>query len=158
GGRGAVPAGGHPGRTIRAPGRCWAMALMQARYGHVPWASLVAPAENLALQGITVSRALAREIQTAGDKLRSDPEPARVFVGSDGHLLREGDGLVQTELGSVLDQVRSRGGGDLYMGSVANRIAEAAEGAGLPLTREMLRSAVPQVVEPVSFDYGSRAL
>ena len=150
--------GGIPGGQFGLPGGVRAMALMQARYGHVPWASLVAPAENLALQGITVSRALAREIQTAGDKLRSDPELARIFVASDGHLLREGDGLVQTELGSVLDQVRNRGGGDLYMGSVANRIAEAAEGAGLPLTREMLRSAVPQVVEPVSFDYGSRAL
>ncbi len=150
--------GAVPGGQFGIPGAVRAMALMQARYGHVPWASLVAPAENVALQGITVSRALAREIQTAGDKLRADPELARIFVAGDGHLLREGDGLTQTELASVLDQVRSRGGGDLYMGSVANRIAEAAEGAGLPLTREMLRSAVPQIVEPVSFDYGSRTL
>jgi gamma-glutamyltranspeptidase/glutathione hydrolase len=147
-----------PGGQFGVPGSVRGMALMQARYGRVAWSSLVAPAENLALQGITVSRALAREIQTAGDKLRSDPELARVFVAPDGHLLREGDGLVQLELGSVLDQIRSRGGGDLYMGGVANRLAEAAEGAGLPLTREMLRSAVPKVVEPVSFDYGSRAV
>src|SRR5262249_14924005 len=143
-----------PGGQFGIPGSVRGMAYMQARYGRVPWATLVAPAENMALNGITVSRALAREIQTAGDKLRSDPELARIFVAPDGHLLREGDGLTQIELGSVLDQIRSRGGGDLYMGGVANRIAEAAEGAGIPLTRDMLRSAVPQVVDPVSFDYG----
>jgi len=147
-----------PGSQFGVPASVRGMALMQARYGRVEWSSLVAPAENLALGGITVSRALAREIQTAGDKLRSDPELARTFVAPDGHLLREGDSLTQVELGSVLDQIRSRGGGDLYMGSVANRLAEAAEGAGIPLTREMLRSAAPQVVEPVSFDFGSRAL
>ena len=149
---------GIPGGQFGLPGNVRAMALLQARYGRMPWGSLVAPAENLALQGITVSRALAREIQTAGDRLRSDPELARLFVAPDGHLLREGDVLAQVELGSVLDQVRSRGGGDLYIGSVANRIAESAESAGLPMTRELLRSAVPQVVEPVSFDYRSRAL
>jgi gamma-glutamyltranspeptidase / glutathione hydrolase len=149
---------GIPGGQFGVPASVRGMAYMQARYGRVPWATLVAPAENLALGGITVSRALAREIETAGNKLRSDPELARVFVAPDGHLLREGDALTQLELGSVLDQIRSRGGGDLYMGGVANRIAEAAEGAGLPLTREMLRSAVPEVVQPVSFDYGSRAL
>ncbi len=149
---------GVPGGQFGLPGNVRGMALLQARYGRVPWASLVAPAENLAFQGITVSRALAREIQTAGDKLRNDPELARLFVAADGHLLAEGDPLVQVELGSVLDQVRSRGGGDLYMGSVANRIAESAEGAGLPLTREMLRSAVPQIAQPVSFDFGSRAI
>jgi gamma-glutamyltranspeptidase / glutathione hydrolase len=147
-----------PGGQFGVPASVRGMAYMQARYGRVPWATLVAPAENMALNGITVSRALAREIQTAGDKLRSDPELARIFVAPDGHLLREGDGLTQIELGSVLDQIRSRGGGDLYMGGVANRIAEAAEGAGIPLSRDMLRSAVPQVVQPVSFDYGSRAL
>ena len=149
---------GIPGGQFGVPASVRGMALMQARYGRVAWSSLVAPAENLALSGITVSRALAREIQTAGDKVRSDPELARTFVAPDGHLLREGDGMVQLELGSVLDQIRSRGGGDLYMGGVANRLAEAAEGAGLPLTREMLRSAIPRVVEPVSFDYGSRAV
>ncbi len=149
---------GVPGGQFGLPGNVRAMALLQARYGRVPWATLVAPAESLAFQGITVSRALAREIQTAGDKLRADPELARLFVASDGHLLAEGDGLVQVELGSVLDQIRSRGGGDLYQGSVANRLAEAAEAVGLPLTRDMLRTAVPQIAEPVSFDYGSRAL
>src|SRR5262249_61261538 len=79
-----------PGGQFGIPASVRGMAYMQARYGRVPWATLVAPAENMALNGITVSRALAREIQTAGDKLRSDPELARIFVAPDGHLLREG--------------------------------------------------------------------
>jgi gamma-glutamyltranspeptidase/glutathione hydrolase len=109
---------GIPGGQFGVPAAVRGMAYMQARYGRVPWATLVAPAENLALSGITVSRALAREIETAGNKLRSDPELARVFVAPDGHLLREGDGLT-LELG-LSSTIRSRGGGAQGGGSTAS--------------------------------------
>ncbi len=133
------------------------MALLQARHGHLHWAELLAPAEDLALHGTAISRALAREIVTAGDKLRGDPELARIFVAPDGHLLGEGENLVQPELGSIIGQIGMRGAGDFYVGGVAQRLTESAQAAGMALSVETLRSALPQAADPLVVETGGRA-
>ena len=133
------------------------MALLQARHGRLHWAELLGPAEDLAEHGTAISRALAREIITAGDKLRGDPELARMFVAADGHLLGEGENLVQPELGSIIGQIRIRGAGDFYVGGVAQRLTESAQSAGLALTAETLRGALPQAVDPLVIDFGGQA-
>ena len=133
------------------------MALLQARHGRLHWAELLGPAEDLALHGSAISRALAREIITAGNKLRGDPELARIFVAPDGHLLGEGENLVQPELGSIIGQIRVRGAGDFYVGGVAQRLTESAQAAGLPLVIETLRAALPQVADPIVIDTAGEA-
>jgi gamma-glutamyltranspeptidase/glutathione hydrolase len=135
-----------------------AMALIQARYGKMHWEELLAPGEGLALQGTAISRALAREIITAGDKLRGDPELAHIFVAPDGHLLGEGENLVQPELGSIISQLRTRGAGDFYLGGVSQRLVQFAEAAGIPLTPETLRSALPKVAEPLVVNSGDQVI
>lgn len=135
-----------------------AMALIQARYGKVQWGELLSPGEDLALHGTAISRALAREIITAGDKLRADPELARIFTAPDGHLLGEGENLVQPELGSIIGQIRTRGAGDFYLGGVSQRLVQFAQTAGIPLTSDTLRAALPQVVEPLVFDSAGRSV
>lgn len=142
---------------IGLPVNVRAMALIQARYGKMHWEQLLGPAQDLAVHGTSISRALAREIVTAGDKLRADPELARIFVAPDGHLLGEGENLVQPELGSILSQISSRGAGDFYVGGVSQRLVEFAQNAGIPLTQESLRAALPQVVEPLTIDSGGRS-
>ncbi len=146
-----------PDGQVGLPVNVRGMALLQARHGRLHWAELLGPAEDLALHGTAVSRALAREILTAGDKLRGDPELARIFVAADGHLLGEGENLVQPELGSIIGQIRIRGAGDFYAGGVAQRLTESAQAAGLPLTIETLRSALPQATDPVVIDMGGQA-
>jgi len=135
-----------------------AMALIQARYGKMHWEVLLAPGEDLALHGTAISRALAREIVTAGDKLRGDAELARIFVAPDGHLLGEGENLLQPELGSILGQLRTRGAGDFYLGGVSQRLVQFAQTAGIPLTPETLRAALPQVAEPLVVNSGDQAV
>ena len=134
------------------------MALLQARHGRLHWAELLGPAEDLALHGSAISRALAREIVTAGDKLRGDPELARIFVAPDGHLLGEGENLVQPELGSIIGQVRIRGAGDFYVGGVAQRMVGFAQAAGWQLSADTLRNALPQAVDPIAISSGGQAI
>jgi gamma-glutamyltranspeptidase/glutathione hydrolase len=134
------------------------MALLQARHGKRHWAELLAPAQGLALGGTAVSRALAREIATAGDKLRADPELTRIFVAPDGHLLGEGENLVQPELGTILGQIATKGAGDFYVGGVARRLTESAQAAGMPLTMETMRGALPQISDPLMVESGGRAV
>ncbi len=133
------------------------MALLQARHGRLHWAELLGPAEDLAIHGTAISRALAREIITAGGKLRGDPELARIFVAPDGHLLGEGENLMQPELGSIISQIRTRGAGDFYVGGVAQRLTESAQSVGLALSAETLRGAVPQAVDPIVVKSGGQA-
>jgi gamma-glutamyltranspeptidase/glutathione hydrolase len=146
------------GGPLALPLNARGMALLQARYGRMHWAQLLAPAEQLALQGTAVSRALAREIATAGDKLRADPQLASLFVGPDGQLLREGDQLVQPELGATISQLRIQGAGALYTGSAGARLVDSAASIGLAIDPAALRAAVPDIVEPVHLAYRSRTL
>jgi gamma-glutamyltranspeptidase/glutathione hydrolase len=146
------------GGPVALPLNVRGMALLQARYGRMHWAQLLAPAEQLALQGTAVSRALAREIATAGDKLRADPQLASIFVGPDGQLLREGDRLVQPELGSTISQLRIQGAGALYTGPAATRLVDSAGSIGLAIDAAALRGAVPDIAEPIRLDYRSRTL
>src|SRR5262249_48757175 len=69
-----------PGGGVALPGNARGMAALHARYGRLKWSQLVSPAENLAAAGTPASRALAREVATAGDKLLNDPEVARIFA------------------------------------------------------------------------------
>ncbi len=85
------------------------MAALSARYGKLPWAQLVAPAEQIAQTGEAASRALARDVALGEKKLRADPQMAALFTRADGSMLGEGDNLRQTELAGVLGQIARQG-------------------------------------------------
>src|SRR5690606_5528735 len=68
------------GGPVAVPANLRGMAALHARYGRLRWARVLSPAENLARFGTRVSRALAREIATAGDKLLADPGVRDVFT------------------------------------------------------------------------------
>ena len=143
-----------PGGQVGLPLNVRGMALLQARHGKAHWSALLGPAQRLAQQGMPVSRALARELATAADKLRADPILAQIYLGADGQPLREGDNLVQLDLGSMLSQIRAGGPGSFYGGPAAARMLDAAQSAGLPLTSEDLQASLPTVANPVIVDLG----
>ncbi len=78
-------------------------------------------------------------------------------MAPDGHLLGEGENLVQPELGSIISQIRTRGPGDFYDGGVAQRLIESAQSAGMQLSAETLRAAVPQAVDAIVIESGGQA-
>ena len=148
-----VPLAGSGGQ-IGLPLNVRGMALLQARHGRAHWSALLGPAQRLAQQGMPVSRALARELATAAAKLSADPNLAQVYLGTDGQPLHEGDTLTQSDLGSLLSQIRAGGPGSFYSGAVAQRLLDSAQTAGLPLTSADLQGAVPTVEQPVIVDIG----
>src|SRR5579872_1368938 len=127
------------GGQIGLPLNVRGMALLQARHGTAHWSALLGPAQRLAQQGMPVSRALARELATAGSKLSADPNLAQIFLGADGQPLHEGDTLTQPDLASLLSQIRASGPGSFYNGQAAARLLDSAQTANLPLTSEDLQ-------------------
>jgi len=126
--------------------------LLHVRYGHLPFESLIVPAEQMARFGTPVSRALAHDLAVVGGPLLADPAAAAIF-GQGGAPLAEGQSLLQPALATTLAQFRTVGVGDFYQGTLAHRIADASTAAGGPLTVADLRNALPRLATPISLGY-----
>ena len=146
------------GGQVAIPGNVRGMAALWAGFGNKPWAQLVAPSENLALQGTPVSRSLATDIAAAGDILRNDPQLAAMFVQADSKLSTSGDNLRQTQLATILGLIRARGAGEFYAGPLAQRIVDGAQAAGAPLTLDDLRKFKAVMAAPLQVPFGDQTI
>jgi gamma-glutamyltranspeptidase/glutathione hydrolase len=138
-------AGTNADRPAAVPMLARGLFLLHARYGRRPFESLVIPAEQIARFGIPVSRALGQDLQVVAGPLLADPAAAAVF-SRNGAVLKDGDSLLQPDLGGTLAQIRVSGVGDFYQGVLARRIADRSPLIGGPLTMEDLRTALPKLV------------
>jgi gamma-glutamyltranspeptidase/glutathione hydrolase len=143
-------------RPSAVPGNVRGMAVLHSRYGRLPWADLLARPESLARSGTVLSRPTAQELARAAGPLFADEDAKSVFAARNGTPLAEGDTVYQVELGATLGQIRMRGAGAFYTGPLADRFVAGVERAGGTLTKNDLRSFVPQWREApsVSFDGG----
>jgi gamma-glutamyltranspeptidase/glutathione hydrolase len=144
------------GGLVAVPGSARGMAALQAKFGKLPWAQFVAPAESIAQTGEAASRALARDVALGEKKLRADPAMAALFTRADGSMLGEGDNLRQSELAGVLGQIRAKGPSELYGGVVGQQLVAAAQSIGAPLTIEDLRNYQVRVYEPLRIKWGDQ--
>lgn len=116
---------------------------LHARFGHLPWAQVVAPAEHLARFGATVSRALADDLTADGAVLAADGAALAAFMTPRRQSLQAGDTIRHVELADMLGQLRSRGPVDLL-----------AAAGGSYLTAADLRGIAPRWTEPATVDHG----
>lgn len=144
------------GGLVAVPGSARGMAALQAKFGKLPWAQLVAPAESIAQAGEAASRALVRDVALGEKKLRADPAMAALFTRADGSMLGEGDNLRQSELAGVLGQIRAKGPSELYGGVVGQQLVASAQSIGAPLTIEDLRNYQVMVYEPLQIKWGDQ--
>lgn len=126
---------------------------LQARYGRLTFESLVAPAEQAARFGIPVPRALLQDLSIVAGPLLQDPN-ARAVFGPGGTPLADGGTLLQPDLAATLSQLRTAGVGDLYVGALAKRMADASVAAGGGLVAEQMRDALPQTANPITVNSG----
>jgi gamma-glutamyltranspeptidase/glutathione hydrolase len=135
------------GQPFTVPSGVRAITLMHVRHGQLRWEATVAPAERLARFGVPVSRALARDLQSAGGAL-GDRDARRIFGA-----MAEGTTLIQPELAGTLGAIRQRGGADFFQGQLARTMSEQLGGS---LSVEALRAAIPQASAPMMESYGMR--
>jgi gamma-glutamyltranspeptidase/glutathione hydrolase len=133
------PAAAAAGGAIAVPGALRGMALLHSRYGRLPWARLVAPAETMARFGHQISRALAKRLTPQVGRLRADATAAALFLHSDGTAPAEAENLIQVELASILTRIRTRGVGDLYGGESGRQFLRASTARGGKVTIADLR-------------------
>jgi gamma-glutamyltranspeptidase/glutathione hydrolase len=145
-----APAALGPGadRPAAVPMLARGLFLLHARYGHLPFESLIVPAEQLARFGTPAPRALVRDLSLVAGPLLEDPN-ARAVFSPNGTPLAEGQTLIQPDLAATLTRIRVAGVGDFYTGVLARRVVEASPLAGGPLALTDLTGALPRLEPPV---------
>lgn len=141
-------------RPTAAPYLPRAMFALQAKYGHLRWEQLLAPAETLARTGTPASRAFVNQLAPIAGALFDDPLARKTFSRGDGTPLQEGELLQQLDLGATISRLRLRGAGDFYTGRGAEELLAASKAIGGSLTAEDLRVALPKWVSPIEVKYG----
>jgi gamma-glutamyltranspeptidase/glutathione hydrolase len=144
--------GANADRPAAVPTMARGLFLLHARYGALPFESLLLPAEQLARSGVAASRALVKDLTLVSGPLLADPG-ARAVFSQNGAPLTEGQLLRQPDLAATLAQIRTAGVGDMYQGTLAGRIVQASTQTGGPLQLSDLRSALPKLAAPLIRDY-----
>jgi gamma-glutamyltranspeptidase/glutathione hydrolase len=147
-----VPGSTGGSRPAAVPAMARGLLALQARYGDLPYASVIVPAERLA-GGVPVSRALAADLAVVGNALLADPAAASVF-GPNGHVLQAGDNLAQPDLAATFEVLRTQGVQGFYSGVFAGQFTSAADAAGGGLTVQDMDEAAPRFTPPVLTPHG----
>jgi gamma-glutamyltranspeptidase/glutathione hydrolase len=148
-----APASNAGDRPAAVPMLARGLLALEARYGSMPFSAVVVPAERLA-GGVPVSPALEADLSVVGNALLADPQAASIFASPSGSLLQAGDNLVQPDLATSFELLRTQGVQGFYMGSFPAQFTAAANQAGASLSAADFESAVPQFTAPAVAQLG----
>jgi gamma-glutamyltranspeptidase/glutathione hydrolase len=146
------------GLAVGVPGTVAGMALALERYGTISLAEALAPAIELAEQGITVSADLSDSLKAVQERLQKWPSSTAVFYKDGGAPYQPGETLAQRDLAASLRLIAEQGPDAFYGGPIAERIVAAVGRAGGHLTIDDFRSYEALVREPVQGDYRGFAI
>ena len=112
------------------PGSVAGMVEAHNKYGKLKWADLVQPAIDLAEGGFKITKNLAADLNRNQDKFKK-LNPGKSYLIQNTPW-KEGDMLVQSDLGKTLELIRDKGRDGFYDGPVADEmIAEMKNGGGI---------------------------
>ncbi|MBK4728954.1 gamma-glutamyltransferase [Oxynema sp. CENA135] len=140
-------------RAVAVPGTIAGLARVQETYGELPWSTVVAPAIRLARDGFTVGDRLVSRVRSREEVLLSNPAGRAIF-SRDGAPYREGDRLVQADLGRTLRSI-ARDPQNFYTGDIARAIASDMAANGGLISLEDLQAYEPIWRSPVCGDWRS---
>lgn len=133
------------------PGSVDGMVEAHKKYGTLPWAELVQPAIDLALNGLVLTKREANWFNEMKEDLIKYNTVQPVFLLKDNW--QKGDSIRWTELGHTLERIRDQGRAGFYEGKTAEDIvAEMQRGNGL-ITLEDLKNYSSAWREPIVANY-----
>ena len=125
------------------------------RWGSMPLEELAAPAARLAREGVELNEGQAYIAKILADLLTSTPECAALWAPR-GHVLREGELLLNPELGDALQRLGEEGAEPFYRGDIASAVCDWLRAHGGALCGENLAGYEAVEREPVSIRYRDR--
>ncbi len=126
-----------------------ARELFAATHTNLPLAELLAPAIELAQQGITVTHSLAAASAKVALEFAEFDEYRRVFMPQ-GRPLRAGEQFINSDLGNVLTQLGEQGLASAFTGALATHLADQLQKAGSPIALSDFHHYAASEVTPLS--------
>jgi gamma-glutamyltranspeptidase/glutathione hydrolase len=133
------------------PGSPTGLWELHRRFGKLPWAQVVSPAERLAASGFTVDANLHRQLEKDRDLLARFPESAARWLPG-GEVPAVGTVIREPDLAATLHAYAERGPEAITRGEVAERILAVSRRQGGVLTAADLAGYRPVWRRPVTFD------
>jgi gamma-glutamyltranspeptidase/glutathione hydrolase len=145
----------YSGLAIGVPGTVAGLELAWRKYGSgkFSFADLIAPAIELARQGLTVDDDVADSLPLAAAALGRRPSSARIYMRPDGSVPQTGDHIALDDLAGTLETIAANGAEGFYSGLVAQKIVEAVNAVGGRMTTEDLANYRAVERQPVRGTY-----
>ena len=117
------------------------------KYGTLPLSEILAPAIELAKNGIVVTDDMVRILTKSAELLQKNAESCRVFFKSSCQMYQANEVLNQPDLYNTLTYLSEQGTQGFYQGKIAKKIASAMEqGDGLITLADLANYNVKEVV------------
>jgi len=139
--------------AVGVPGTVAGLELAHQRLGKLEWDELLAPACNLARNGMPVSWKLHDDFNDQMANFEKYPSSKKKFSKSDGSLYQPGDTWIQADLADTLERIRTNGKDGFYKGETARLIAEFMQNNGGIITLEDLEKYAAIEREPIRGNY-----
>jgi gamma-glutamyltranspeptidase/glutathione hydrolase len=138
--------------SVTVPGAVDGWAKMHQKFGKLPWKDLFQPAIAYAEEGFPVTEAIAEAWSSAGKKLKTYDESARLFWAN-GKAPVEGDVFRNPDLARAYRLIAEKGPEAFYKGEIAAAILKTSQKLGGTMTAEDLATFSAEFVTPISSDY-----
>lgn len=139
--------------SVGVPGTVKGLAYARDKYGSKPWKDLLAPAINLADNGMLVTHGLFVDLGFAQRRMRNSPAAMKIFYREDGTPPPAGTRLYQKDLAWSLKQIADGGPDAFYKGAVGKRLAADMAANGGLITLADLAAYTVTESEPVRGTY-----
>lgn len=149
-------------QSIGVPGTVAGLHEIHKRWGRLPWADLLLPAERLLREGYPLYQYIADYFTyPAGppakpsqrQRFSATPEMARIWLKPDGSFRDVGETINLPDYAETVARIAQAGGDDFYRGDIGAAIAADWEANGAILTRADLAAFRATVVPAVAGSY-----
>jgi gamma-glutamyltranspeptidase/glutathione hydrolase len=138
--------------SISVPGAVGGAAFAVQKYGTKPLSDVLAPAIEMAEQGVPISENLARGLAGSRRKLEKYPSTTKIWFRN-GKPLGMGDILVNTDLARTLRAIAAQGADPFYRGDVAKNTAAFLKANGGIIGEQDLSSYQAFEDAPIHVNY-----
>ncbi|MDC5698667.1 gamma-glutamyltransferase family protein [Intrasporangium calvum] len=125
--------------SVANSGAVQALSRAVEMHGQVPWSVAVEPSERICREGFAVGASSAFYLGIVRETLfGADPEAHAMVTGPDGHALRAGEVVKNSDLADILELLAAQGPSLFTSGAVGRVLVEEMERHGGLLTRDDL--------------------
>ncbi|MGI9420697.1 MAG: gamma-glutamyltransferase [Geminicoccaceae bacterium] len=143
----------YSGLAVGVPGTVAGMAEALERFGTISLADALAPAIELAENGIEVTEGLSDSLKALTERLQKWPSSTAIFYKDGGAPYEPGETLVQADLAQSLKAIAENGPSAFYEGPIAEKIVAAVEAAGGHLAMDDFKAYEVKLREPIDGSY-----